>query len=69
MTSEVAKDINEHYLVTERSFTIACSVRALHLKRINEEFICLFISFYPVIRKKVAFSSKKLNTLKKCEVI
>ena len=45
LTSQVAKGINEHYLVTERSFTIACSARALHLKRMNEEFMCLFIVF------------------------
>jgi hypothetical protein len=55
----------EHYLVTERSFTKARSVRALHRKRMNEEFIQLFIAFYPVILKKVAFYGKKLNTIEK----
>jgi len=44
---------------------MACEVRALHLKRMNEEFIWLFIAFYPVIWKKVAFPGKKLNTIKK----
>jgi len=31
----------------------------------NEEFIQLFIAFYPVILKKVAFYGKKLNTIEK----
>jgi len=52
-------------LLTERSFTKARSVRALHRKRMNEEFIQLFIAFYPVILKKVAFYGKKLNTIEK----